>query len=59
MEMLEAPQKEKRSFKGAHWYEVIEALTGNDPTLCPQCGKGKLRVCAEIPKAGSGFMSAA
>lgn len=59
MEILEAPQKEKRSFKGAHWYEVIEALTGNDPTLCPQCGKGKLRVCAEIPKAGSGFMSAA
>jgi hypothetical protein len=31
-----------------HWYEIIEELTGTDPTICPVCKKGKLIKWKEI-----------
>lgn len=42
------PQSQHNSDK-KRWYEIIEELTGNDPTICPVCKKGKLRAWREIP----------
>jgi len=38
---VEKPNKKR-------WYEIIEELTGVDPTICPFCKHGKLRLWREI-----------
>lgn len=40
----------KKKEKLAHWYEIIEELTGEDPRRCPKCHKGIIRVVAAIPR---------
>ena len=35
------------------WQEILERLTGIDPTLCPVCGEGRLR-CREVIPPASG-----
>ena len=32
------------------WEHILERLTGEDPLLCPRCGKGHLVVCQTLPK---------
>ncbi len=41
-------EKEKKEKK--EWHEVIQALTGKDPRICPFCGKGLMVEVREIPK---------
>lgn len=30
--------------------ETLERLTGEDPSRCPKCGQGRLRLCREFPR---------
>jgi hypothetical protein len=43
--VCEDDKKEKKK-----WHEVIQALTGKDPRICPFCGKGLMMEVREIPK---------
>jgi len=49
-EILHAVVVKNTEKAGTHWYEIIESLTGVDPTNCTVCGKGKLRISMRIPK---------
>jgi hypothetical protein len=42
------PQMEKIAEKSVE--EMMQFLTGNDITLCPCCGKGKMQIILDIPK---------
>ena len=32
------------------WQDLVQRLTGKDPTLCPRCGQGQLVVQASLPR---------
>ena len=42
--------KKTKSIKTLKWYDVIKEISGKDPTICPVCSKGRLKICGEIPK---------
>lgn len=48
---VEAPAQE--SVQSEDWQAVVLRVTGRDPTLCPECGRGHLRRVQELsPLAG-------
>ncbi len=55
-ELLGAPPSELSVAEppaGEGWQARLVRLTGKDPTLCPQCGRGHLRRVEELPPACS------
>ena len=44
MSFLGKEVSEKNTPKSKHWYDIIESLTGKDPTVCPICKNGRLRM---------------
>jgi hypothetical protein len=48
MRLLGKDKVQKHATKSKHWYDIIEALTGKDPTICPICQKGHLRMVARF-----------
>jgi hypothetical protein len=43
----DSTEKEKQT---RHWYDVLMQLTGKDPTICPACGRGRMKTYREIPR---------
>lgn len=48
IKLLSKDTPQKRNSKSKHWYDIIESLTGKDPTLCPICNKGHLRMVSQF-----------
>lgn len=44
--VLDENKNEKQS---RHWYDLVIELTGKDPTICPVCNKGHMKLYKEIP----------
>lgn len=49
MKLLKRKQKNKTT-QQKQWHEIITELTGYDPTICPKCRKGKMKLIEDIPK---------
>jgi hypothetical protein len=46
----EEPRPKEVKEHPVHWYEIIEALTGKDPLLCPYCASCRIVLRQEIPR---------
>jgi hypothetical protein len=42
-------QENSNEKQSRHWYDVVIQLTGIDPTICPVCNKGHMKMHKEIP----------
>jgi len=41
---------DKKDRKPQHWYDLVIKFTGIDPTICPLCKTGHLRMIQEMIK---------
>ena len=49
------PPEDERQVVSRSWVDICKQLTGNDPTLCPICGKGHLKISREIKASPPAF----
>jgi len=50
-------QENSTDKKSRHWYDLVLQLTGIDPTICPVCKMGHMKMHKEIPATSPPLMA--